>query len=260
MSREKLFENEAALVEAFVAWAEADGWVAYAETAGWDVLLVRKVDGFQIGVEAKMSLNAKVLCQVLDKDYAYGRGEGPDCVAVLVPHADCVLGFPQIAARLGIVVLRGSERHRWEVKAKGKFTFEPRLPVDKHVWHENELDGRSWVERAPDRRCSLPDYVPDVGGGKAAPVALTGWKIKAIKIAVLLERRGYLTRADFKALRIDARRFVDHWLDVVDEKERGDRRRFVAGEFYPNFKAQHPRNYEEIEADYEKWRPKAGET
>jgi hypothetical protein len=49
----------------------------------------------------------------------------------------------------------------------------------------------------------LPSYAPDVIAGAFAPVRLTPWKIKALKIAAPIELR---TRADFKHLGLDPRR------------------------------------------------------
>jgi len=100
-------------------------------------------------------------------------------------------------------------------------------------------------------RHRLPEYVPDVVAGSPSPVQLTDWKIAAIKIAVILEKRGYLTRADFKHINIDHRRWLPSaagWL-VLDEG------RYLKSKFFPNFKLQHPRVYDEIAADYEKWKP-----
>ena len=98
----------------------------------------------------------------------------------------------------------------------------------------------------------LPEYVPDVSAGASAPVQLTDWKIRAIKIAVLLEKRGFVTRSDFKGIGIDHRRWLapNDWLKI----ENG---RYIAGRL-PDFKAQHPKNYAEIVADFDKWAPAAG--
>ena len=62
LMRRQAFATEAALCQAFVEWAAPQGWIAYAETAGWDLLLVAP-SGHQMGVQAKLSLNAKVIAQ-----------------------------------------------------------------------------------------------------------------------------------------------------------------------------------------------------
>ena len=55
------FAKESDLCAAFLA-SLPEGWTAYPETAGFDILLGREVDGFQIGIQAKLRLNAKVIC------------------------------------------------------------------------------------------------------------------------------------------------------------------------------------------------------
>lgn len=248
----KTWDTEAALVADFTAWATEKGWTAYAETADWDVLLVRDADGFQIGVEAKLSLNATVLCQILSREPAYARGIGPDCVAALAPRKKTTNGMGTLARRLGIVVIEGFQRQVMR-RVDGVYgyhpatTFTPDLPDLKDPW-SGELESRGWPERCPDERHPLPEYVPDVTGGHASPVALTEWKIKAIKIAIIIETRGWVTRADFKVLRIDPSRWTQFWL-----KSAGGGRWASGSE--PDFKAQHPVNYEQIKADMPKWAP-----
>lgn len=263
MSKACPWETESALVADFCAWVETlatrrhepTKWLVYPETAGWDVLLVRVEDGFQIGVEAKLTLNAKVLCQVLGHDSPYLRGTGPDCHAVLVPAVGAQLGLAQIAAHLGIVVITAQPaKEETKYGTVMRRPFEPDLPSATHkaFLHHHDTDRRDWPELCPDKRCPLPDYVPDVIGGKSSPVQLTHWKVQAIKIAILIEERGYVTRADFKALKIDSSRWTKFWLNSLGEGKWG-----TGGE--PNFKAQHPVNYEQIKADIEKWRPPASE-
>jgi hypothetical protein len=251
MRREPLspvWETEAALAADFIAWAAHHGWTAYAETAEWDILLVRPEDGFQIGVEAKLSLNVKVLCQTLEHDHAYGSGTGPDCWAVLVPGAKAVNGLAAIARRLGVVIITGWKPETWG-RWKGP-AFRPALPTVIDSWHDNdEFSHQSWPDRCPDQRHPLPDWIPDVAAGASGPVKLTTWKVKAIKIAVILQARGYVTRADFKALDIDYRRWIHTWIKPIGEG------RWVADPAMPDFRAQHPVNFEQIKADLAKWLP-----
>lgn len=178
------FATEAALCAAFIAWARGRGWVPYAETAGWDVLLVAP-DGTQIGVQAKLRLNLKVVAQALDDHWAHLQPEGPDFRAVLVPWSTAVSeGAGTICAALGLQVI--AQRGR-----------DPDLDFCTR-WHY-------W---APERRIVLPDYVPDVVAGSPAPVQLTKWKVAALRLFARLQIRGYLTRADFRAEHVDARRWL----------------------------------------------------
>lgn len=235
------------MVADFSAFAMAKGWTVYAEWGGWDLVLARPTDGFQIGVEAKLALNAKVLCQVLAHD-RYGDRAGPDCHAVLAPKPKAVNGLETIAKRLGITVILGSEPSRHAYPRSDGPRFEPGLPgLGDHLayWRDD------WPQRCPDRRIALPDYVPDVIGGHSAPVKLTPWKIAALKAAILMEERGRITRADFKALGLSPSRWTQFWL--CSDGDGG----WLPTKAVPDFRAQHPVNYEQIKADFEKWAPPA---
>ncbi|MCF5956408.1 hypothetical protein L2236_24665, partial [Xanthomonas perforans] len=74
-----LFKTEAQLCEVFIRDMNAQaGWTCYPETAGFDILAVHD-SGRQIGIEAKLALNAKVADQILPADYeARYETQGPD--------------------------------------------------------------------------------------------------------------------------------------------------------------------------------------
>lgn len=233
----KPFETEAALCAAYLATVDAERWVSYPETAGWDILLVRRADGFQIGIQAKQRMNTDVINQAIEDFHSWGGDTpGPDCRAVLVPSC---AGFGEICKYLGIVVIQPMDRN-----GAGRWHFSPGLPLAPPAPNYAE----DWPEWAPSSRHVLPSYVPDVPAGASAPVQLTEWKIKAIKLAILLERHGSVIRADFSHLRLDHRRWIaGGWVRL----EGGA---FVPGEL-PDFKTMHPRVYGEIAADFEKWKP-----
>ncbi|WP_192242895.1 hypothetical protein [Mesorhizobium silamurunense] len=246
------FKTEADLCSAFIA-SLPKGWTAYAETQGYDILLVRVEDGLQIGVEAKLRLNAEVVVQALE-DWGYNAmAAAPDFRAALVPSTRCGKGFSEICSKLGITVIR--MRHpddEYGLRGWRPPAFAPDLP-DKRL---NEYWGgreRDWYDWCPATRLELPEYIPDVAAGASAPVALTQWKIRAIKLMIILERRGYVTKADFKHVQIDHSRWTRGWLE--HGAERGQ---FVAGKYTPDLKAQHPVNWAQIEADFEKWKPAEG--
>lgn len=238
MKKPKPFATEVELCAAFLAALPA-GWTAYNETAGWDILLVRDADGFQIGIQAKLKFNLAVLHQAIETSVGkWSSGVGPDCRAVLIPEGEGRLG--SIGAYLCLTTI--------EVRAPGHSrqaqAFTPELPDDKNGWRSR------WFEMAPTKREVLPAYVPDCKAGDKAPLQLTDWKIKALKIAATLELRGWVTRDDFRHIDIDHRRWQSGQWIVVD-MESG---RWVKGpKYWPDFAAQHPRNYAEIKADAETW-------
>lgn len=208
-------------------------WTIYAETAGWDLLLAHR-DGFQVGIEAKLSLNAKVIDQALSGAWSVRTGGNPDYRAVLVPGEKLQNHLSRICTAIGIGIIAMRDQKWWT----------PDLPDERWDW-------KVWPNWCPDQRCLLPDYVPDVCGGHAAPVQLTPWKVKAIKLMIVLERRGYVTRADMKALQISPTRWTDSWHGFLERAP--DVNGFRACGRTPDLKAQHPTNYAEIEADFATW-------
>jgi hypothetical protein len=233
----RAYTSESDLCSHFIKAVErhyAEKWIAYAETEGWDILLVRSKDGFQIGVQAKLALNIGVINQSLDRERSSCEA-GPDCRAVLVPagRGQC---FQAICHYIGLTIISVlPDKQRIEPRLPGLNTRSPSSP-----WHE-------WC---PTLRHPLPSYVPDVVAGASAPVRLTPWKIKALKIAALIELRGSVSRSDFKYLGLDPRRWTaqDGWLRVASEG-------YVTGKRTPNFAKQHPLVYSQIKTDFPKWAP-----
>lgn len=252
MKKEKPFKLEAELCAAFIS-ALPTGWIAYPETAGWDILLVRD-DGVQIGIQAKLKLNVTVVTQALEDYGGWGSAEpGPDYRAVLVPPGEG--GLQTICAYIGLTIITVVSGRYWSgdepASEESKYRISPGLPrQDGSTRYGNH---GHWYEWLPSKRHRLPEYVPDVAAGVASPTQLTQWKIKAIKISIVLERRGYLVRSDFKHIGLDNRRWMPsggQWLTI--DKDAGVYRK---GPHYPDFKQQHPKNWAEIEADYERWAP-----
>lgn len=242
--REKLptYASEAEMCAQYIAEVEKGAkWTAYAETAGWDILLVRKADGFQIGIEAKLRLNAEVLFQAIE---GFGRNVGPDCRAILVPCGGGTPGIGTFASFIGITIIRISKP-----QPNCRTMTAPYLP---EIGFQDWTDHTEWHELAPLKRHPLPEYVPDVAAGASAPTRLTSWKIGAIKLTILLRRRGYLTRADFKALKVDIRRWLPSGAGFLISQDGV----LVAGPSLPDFQRQHPVVYAQIEADFEVWAPK----
>jgi hypothetical protein len=129
--------------------------------------------------------------------------------------------------------------------SKDKPWFTPDLPVIGYDWR------KAWADHCPAERCKVPAYVPDVVAGASGPSQLSEWKINAIKVCILLERRGVVTIADFKKIGIDRKRWLDmRW--ISHSQERGQ---YIAGRSALNLRVAHPVNYGQIEADFDKWKP-----
>ena len=248
-SKEKLFASEAELVARFcelidpARWRtpeHAPKWVAYHETAGWDLLLAHP-SGEQIGIEAKLSLNAKVLEQALPSRWSAASAPGPDYRAVLVPADGVQHHLASICLHLGVALITVSGYDGCEGKS---YHFSPGLPDLSSTYGLKD-----WPNWCPAERCKLPDYVPDVTGGHAAPVQLSEWKIKAIKLLILLERNGSVTRRDMKALGLSPTRWTDHYHGFLTAGPNG----YSRNDRTPDLRAQHPTNWAQIEADFEVW-------
>lgn len=218
---------------AFMDDARKWGWTPYAETASYDILLVAG-DGTQIGVHGKLKFNMLVLAQAIGDHWQAWRPEGPDFRAVLTGQG----AHEAICAALGLrpIYRYGNQgysciqhRSRWSVCLQCS-------------------DGwRTWHYWNPEKRCPLPEYVPDVLAGDSAPVQLTDWKIRAMKVAATGEVRGYVTRADFKRYSVDPRRWNDSDWMVPVEGQPG------AFKVTANFAKQHPKVYPQIVADIREW-------
>lgn len=251
------FRSEAELCRAFIT-QRPEGWTAYPETGGFDILMVRDADGAQIGIEAKLRLNSKVVEQIAVPNHWHYSTEDPDFRAVLVPWG-ASNGLAAVCRLIGVTVIEmrskesyvalvSEEASKWG-RYRSRFEkFRPDLPEIKDSdWYYWRLDWHDWC---PPARVSLPEYVPDVGAGHSAPVQLSFWKIAAIKLCIVLERRGYVTAADFKHFKLSPSRWTQHFL------ERGTTKgQYVAGRYTPDYRPVHPVNFAQIEADFQKWAP-----
>lgn len=239
----KTYATEAELCADFIKYNEVE-WTAYPETCGWDILMVRKADGFQIGIQAKLLLNAKVVCQAAEElHHWFASQDGPDCRAVLVPN----YAKKSLGPLLQFLHLTGIYFGEEEDYSGNPFLKQhPEMPKADAFW-----EGYDWKELAPDSRHELPKYMPDVKAGVPAPRQLTPWKVKAIKLAVMLEKEGSVTRHDFRRMEVSMTLWTQkNWI-VMNPAVKGT---WVKTERFPDFRKQHPTNYAEIENDYANWK------
>lgn len=238
--KSKPYATEVALCADFIDWARREAgrpgysgvtpvWTPYAETAGWDLLLVGP-DGTQIGIQAKLTFNLKVIEQCIPGCWDAWHDHGPDYRAILVPEMNSTA--ESICAALGLMLFarRGSNNF-------GPIEFTPAL----NMGHYNG----GWHYWSPRKRCVLPEFVPDVAAGASGPVQLTRWKIAALRIIATLQLNGHVTKQDFKAFGIDPRRWTgpQGWLQpgaVPGQFIRGDSL---------DFDKQHPEVYAKVLAE-----------
>lgn len=218
MRREPVFKTEAALCAAFIEWAKPQGVTCYAEWWGWDILVVYP-DGLQLGIQAKLRLNAEVIGQALPSHYGWDcEGPGPEFRAVLVPEPSPLAG---LAAMLGLVVFR---HYAWDR------SFEPDLRA-----HARD----PWLDWNPARRLDLPPVATDSVAGSPCPVTLTHWKLAALDVLAELALKGAITTKRMREIGVHPGRWTTYrWLEPAET-----RGQWVRGAKCPPFDEQHPTAY-----------------
>lgn len=248
--------KESELCEVFIReFNKVDGWVCYPEAAGFDVLVVHR-DGRQIGVEAKLSLNAKVADQILPNygDDYYGR-PGPDHRLVIVSKiTDANAGIAKMLYRLGVKVL--SPRQTWE-RTGYEHTFDLKHSLLSDETGNTFFGRERLFDWSPEERCRLPAIVADLPAGVPAPIRLTPWKEAAVKLVALMRSQGFITVKQIAAHGIGA----TSWTQPAGSKpawlSKGTSRgHWVETEHMPAFDKQHPDLYaiavEELAAEVRK--------
>lgn len=205
------FKVESELCDMLSQRAKDMGWKVFPETGGNDLLLVATDDvrtknarpGDQIGVQAKLSGNIKVLAQAMPDHWSE---KGPHWHAVLVPVV--VKEFDQIARRLGLLTFEATHRvwvggeWRRERGIKHALTYLP--PAMRHyytemVWH--------------------PDVEILVPAGVSSPRSVTPWKVKSVRLCLDALERGFLTIADFRHAGMSVSTWKQYgWIEATGER------------------------------------------
>lgn len=219
------------------------GWTCHPEAAGFDVLVVHE-DGRQIGVEAKLALNAKVADQILPSlgDEFYGK-PGPDHRLVIVSKiTDASAGIKKMLEHLGVRVLVASKYSRLKGCSHG-FSIESEL-----FWPEKDLPRWGYYNRmfdwSPETRCAVPSVVTTLPAGVPSPVRLTPWKESALRVIAQMRHQGFITAKQIASYGIG----VTAWTQSPGSKpawlSRGTSRgQWLESEHMPAFDKQHPDAY-----------------
>jgi hypothetical protein len=204
-----VFPTEAVLCQAFITEANSlDDWTCYPETGDFDIILVH-ADGRQIGVEAKLRLNAKVAEQALPSHGHERHGiAGPDHRVVLVPSiSESNAGIARMLEMLGVAVWfpsvydwSGMRSEKDSVVINGKkidFQLREKLRRDADVVNPSDEGWRHYYPALfdwnPENRVTLPNIVPLVAAGVPAPIRMTPWKMGAMRVLARLRVQGYIT-------------------------------------------------------------------
>lgn len=236
-------KTEAELCAAFIKQFNAlAGWTCYPETAGFDILVVHET-GRQIGVEAKLKLNAKVADQILpDSWHDRCGGAGPDHRMVIVGDiTEASHGIQRLLELCGVVVLQPRVRSHWSHEHGDQLLidFDLRNSLDKGTpWSPYLFD---WN---PCERCHVPIVVPDVPAGVPAPLRFTPWKEAALKVLIQLRKQGHITTKQIAGHGISATvwtRGESAWLRKGDAPGQ-----WVETENLPAFDKQHPEAFTKL--------------
>lgn len=244
MARERpTIGSEAELCAAFIAEFNAlPGWVCYPETAGFDVLVVHET-GWQIGVEAKLKLNAKVADQILPGDWESRYGSpGPDHRLVIVGDiTEASLGIQRLLEMCGVAVLRPNIQRAITLEDGERI----RISFDIRYWLQY---GTAWRNRLfdwnPCERCQVPIVVPDVPAGVPSPLRLTPWKEAALQVLIQLRQQGYITTKQIAEAGISPTAWTrggTSWLDKGTKPGQ-----WVETDRLPAFDKQHPEAYQAL--------------
>lgn len=250
----RLIPTETELCSIFMRdFNEQPGWICYPETGGFDVLVAHE-SGRQIGVEAKLQLNAKVADQILpsNSSMAWSR-QGPDHRLVIVRSiTEANAGIAKMLGQLGVSVW--APRVDTRLLKDGSWNSETYAHF--HIHHEMWADGtvaqaptsyggreayHSYVglfDWNPEQRIDLPAAVPTVPAGVPAPVRMTPWKQAAVRVLARLRVQGAITAREIAAEGCSPSMWTQRWLD-----HGSGRGQWVESARMPKFDEQHPELY-----------------
>lgn len=236
--------SEAELCAHFIEQFNAiEGWTCYPETAGFDILVVHE-DGRQIGVEAKLRLNAKVADQILPGDWCV-RSEtpGPDHRMVIVGDiTEASAGIARLLEMCGVAVLKPYLHSHWSHKQQAAV-----VRIDFHLsdWLRQGTPWRLHLfDWNPIERCKVPIVVPDVPAGVPAPLRLTPWKEAALQVLIKLRRQGFITAKQIAEHGISPSVWTQGptaWLAKGEVQGQ-----WIATDRLPAFDRQHPEAYTKL--------------
>jgi hypothetical protein len=214
--------NESALCDSFMQRCTRYGWSAYPETGDWDILLVR--DDIQIGVQAKLRLNVRVLEQCILKGAPNYR-RGPHYRAILVPRQK---HYPTaLLAKLKLLCFSDDN-------------YNHALLREPHGL--SRMSNYDWRPIVPEW---LPEVIPQVPAGAPAPLQLTKWKQAAMQLFARAEVQGYVTSADIKQLKLSPTVFQRMGWLIPNGEKTGRLQRLVIAPASNHIRPdqQHPQEY-----------------
>lgn len=203
-----VFATEADLCSAVIVRLREWGWTVYPESCGFDFVAVR--DLIQVGVEAKLRPNLRVLSQALDRFDR--RLRVPHCIATLVERRNA--DFDRVAERAGLTSLSwvshfmdANPRHFETELRNGQLRFRTACGSEAGTLR-------------------LPDLVIDVPAGVPSPQTASAWKVRAVKMALRLRAGEEITRSNLDSEELAYSTFwARGWIERANPGERKARYR-----------------------------------
>lgn len=235
-------EKEADLCALFIhEFNNLPDWTCYPEAAGFDILVVHR-DGRQIGVEAKLALNAKVADQILPHHYDdASEAPGPDYRMVIVSKITAAsTGIVKMLERQGVTVLLPRSSQTFE---GDQYTFDLKHKL-LEVSGRAPFYNRYMFDWNPPERCHVPIMATNLPAGVPAPVRLTPWKESALKVIAQLRRQGFITAKQISSHGISATAWTQPGGSKPSWLAKGAvRGTWIETEHLPAFDKQHPEVY-----------------
>lgn len=164
-------------------------WKIYPEVSNYDLVIVSTTEkypfkiGDQIGIEAKLKPNVKVLSQIIEK---MSDHKGPNWIATLTPYI--TEEFASVSKFLRISNIFAFDKANDPVsqqKNKLRSTFKHFSNINRKFYKVP-----LWV----------PDYEIDIEAGAASPKSVSPWKVKAVEFVININKNknGLMTSQDFR--------------------------------------------------------------
>jgi hypothetical protein len=187
------YKKEVDLCNDFIFWSKMYGYKVYPECGGWDMLLVK--NGVQIGVQAKLKANMKVLAQALDGVCERKLKVSPHYRVVLVaskPSSD----FIKLAKACRIIIISffGNISKHYCLR------YNDIKAINYNYEFKSFIGSARYYRYAAKKRVKLPLFVADIKAGVPSPRNVSDWKILCIKAERLCIKQGYITSRDVKTL------------------------------------------------------------
>lgn len=185
------YSLEKDLCDDFIYFIKKSSWKVYAEQNNWDMIIVR--GKIQVGVQAKLIANNKVLIQTLPK-LPY-TGIGPTYRIALIagftgrtPRArfETRKIFYSMARHFRVIVIDMSCRNKlmtgwdWNLGYKGG---KRNLNLKHYNWRPSELE---WV----------PPFIPNFPAGVPSPKHVSKWNLSMLDLRELELERGWICLED----------------------------------------------------------------